>query len=394
MNSLHGFIHNNKLTNIIIFLVILLLSLLGFYKLNSLRISENEDLTENALHAFITSNALGVSHGYFQWDEMMEAVMYSDQPLLDQYENDITSFFSLTSDMEIIEKDFDGSTLFDIFTKDGISYIEFGIFNSNATSYLHDRMIRFSLNPQDTFNETLTNPKFKYIVKLNDGFGIESIQVINTEKPLQLYHYISAFSVALLGLILIHSFRQFSIASHYEIDGLSNIVMLLSKKDSYTAEHSVEVANIAVFIASKLGYSKKQQRTLLKAGHLHDIGKIGISENILNKTGKLLDEEYEEIKKHSLIGYEIVSHFPNLKEVALIVKHHHELLDGSGYPDGLKGSEIPFKAQILNVADVFNALTTDRPYRKGFDKNQAFEIMAQMPLNQELVTILGTHYNN
>ncbi|MCD4714630.1 MAG: HD-GYP domain-containing protein [Clostridiales bacterium] len=392
MDSSHVICLNNKLVNIIIFLIIFILSLFGLHQLNSDRISENEDLTENALHAFIISNANGVSNGYFQWDEMLRAVLNNNQAQLNRYENEITSMFSMNDDMEIIEKRFDGSALYDIITRDGTTYIEFGIFDSNADFYSPDQMIRFSIDPQNIFDQTLSNPKSKYHVEIIDSSGIEGIRVINTEKPLQLFHYVSAFSLALLGLFLIQSFRQFSITSHYEIDGLSNIVMLLSKKDSYTAEHSIEVANIAVFIASQLGYSKKEQRTLLKAGHLHDIGKIGISESILNKSGKLLYEEYEEIKKHSLIGYEIVSHFPNLKEVALIVKHHHELLDGSGYPDGLKGSEIPFKSQILNVADVFNALTTDRPYRKGFDKVQAFEIMAQMPLNQELVTILRTHY--
>ena len=392
MRSLHVFFRNNLLKSLLIFITILIFTLIGFYQLNSNRIAENEDLTENALRAFIISNANGVSNGYFQWDDMMNAVLISDQRLLTRFENEITSIFNLTGGMEIIEKSFDGSTLYNIFTKDGNSYIEFGIFDSNADSYLPDRMIRFSFNPQDIFDQTLSNPKFKYDIQIIDSSSIEGIQVINTENPIQFFHYISALSVALLGLLLIQSFRQFSITSHYEIDGLSNIVMLLSKKDSYTAEHSIEVANIAVFIASHLGFSKKQQRTLLKAGHLHDIGKIGISENILNKSGKLLEEEYEEIKKHSTIGYEIVSRFPNLKEVALIVKHHHELMDGSGYPDGLKGNEIPYKSQILNVADVYNALTTDRPYRKGFDEDRAFEIMAEMPLNQNLVNILKKNY--
>jgi HD-GYP domain-containing protein (c-di-GMP phosphodiesterase class II) len=134
--------------------------------------------------------------------------------------------------------------------------------------------------------------------------------------------------------------------------------------------------------------NRKQQKTLEKAGYLHDIGKIGISESILNKTGRLEKEEFDEIKKHSTIGYEIVSQFPNLNEVAIIVKHHHELLDGKGYPDGLMGDEIPFSSQILAVADVYSAMTTDRPYRKGYTGKAAFEIMEGMSLNQELVALL------
>jgi putative nucleotidyltransferase with HDIG domain len=168
--------------------------------------------------------------------------------------------------------------------------------------------------------------------------------------------------------------------------------MLLSRKDAYTAEHSEEVAKYALIIADKLGLSRKSKRVLNKAGYLHDIGKIGISESILNKAGRLTTDEYEEIKKHSTIGYEIVSQFPNLNEVAIIVKYHHELLDGSGYPEGLKGGDIPLSAQILGVADVFSALTTDRPYREGFNYWKAFEIMAEMPLNQEMVAILKDQF--
>lgn len=143
-----------------------------------------------------------------------------------------------------------------------------------------------------------------------------------------------------------------------------------------------------MIIAQKLNLGNKQMKLLNKAGYLHDIGKIGISETILNKPDKLTPEEYVEIKKHSTIGYEIVSQFPNLKEVAIIVKYHHELIDGSGYPDGLKGDEIPLNAQILSVADIFSALTTDRPYRKGLSREMAFNVMKEMPLNQKLVEIL------
>lgn len=290
----------------------------------------------------------------------MEHALYA---FMSHYEKDTRTTFGLSGALELIDKPFDGSYAYSIFSAQAI------------------------------FEETLDNPKFKFEVTVNDSRSITGIQVKNTEKPLIFFHYLSSFFIAVLGVFILQTFYRLTISSYYEIEGLANIVMILSKKDTYTAEHSKEVANLAVFIASELGLSKKQQKILFKAGHLHDIGKIGISESILNKSGNLLKEEYEEIKRHSMIGYEIVSQFPNLKEVSLIVKHHHELMDGTGYPDGLKGDEIPFNAQILNVADIYNALTTDRPYRLGFEQNKALDMMAKMPLNQELVAILKPHFS-
>lgn len=379
--------------SIFVFIIIFSLSLMGFYKINTDRISEIEELMENSLYTFIESNADGVSTGYFEWDEMYEAILNEDLDFIAHYERDITSTFALSGTLTLIDKPFDGSYSYSIYSQKGISYVEIGIFDSFAEKFLPDKMVRIAFSPTAIFEESMDNSSFNFSIKIVDSDTIEGIQVINNEEPLNFFHYISAISIALFSVLIIQTFYQFSIRSHYEIEGLANIVMLLSKKDTYTAEHSKGVAELAVLIASKLGMRKNQQKLLNKAGHLHDIGKIGISENILNKSGKLLPEEYEEIKKHSMIGYEIVSQFPNLKEVALIVKYHHEMMDGSGYPDGLKGDEIPFKAQILNVADIFNALTTDRPYRQGFEIDKALEMMTQMPLNQELVAILKDHFS-
>ena len=125
-------------------------------------------------------------------------------------------------------------------------------------------------------------------------------------------------------------------------------------------------------------------------GDLHDIGKIGIPEHILNKEGRLTPEEYSIIKKHSEVGYEIVSQFPNLRKVAEIVRSHHEMLNGSGYPDGMKEEEILLSSQILTVADIYEALISDRPYRKGHTREEAFKILEDLAINQSIVKILKT----
>ncbi len=178
-------------------------------------------------------------------------------------------------------------------------------------------------------------------------------------------------------------FRDFILA-------LSN---LLDARDWYTQYHSKRVAAIGTLLASK-GLRRLAERGLVDeeeaylppemiegifyGGLLHDIGKIGIPDNVLNKPGKLTDEEYELIKKHPVIGWEGLKQveFP-WPEVMPIVRHHHEKWNGRGYPDGKKGHDIPFEAQLIGVADFYDALTTHRPYREALSPHKALTIMQQ-----------------
>ena len=122
---------------------------------------------------------------------------------------------------------------------------------------------------------------------------------------------------------------------------------------------------IALRICDKLGFSKKKRDDFRIAGLLHDIGKIGTDESILNKPGKLDEKEIEEIKKHTRKGEEILAPIKQLSHILPTIRGHHEFYDGTGYPDGLKGTEIPIEARILVVADAVDAMLSDRPYRKN-----------------------------
>jgi HD-GYP domain-containing protein (c-di-GMP phosphodiesterase class II) len=141
----------------------------------------------------------------------------------------------------------------------------------------------------------------------------------------------------------------------------------IDAKDRYTCGHSDRVARVAVRLAEELGLSDNQQRTLYLAGLLHDVGKIGIKDEVLRKPGKLTPEEYEHIKLHPALGYEILRGLKKIEHVLPAVLHHHESWDGSGYPHGLAGEAIPFIARIVAVADAFDAMGSDRPYRKGMN---------------------------
>ncbi|MBF0463932.1 MAG: HD domain-containing protein [Nitrospirae bacterium] len=139
----------------------------------------------------------------------------------------------------------------------------------------------------------------------------------------------------------------------------------IEQRDPYTGGHTKRVMSYSIAIAETLMLSNRERERLELASVLHDIGKIGVSDNVLRKTSKLTDEEFEEIKTHPASGQQILSYIEELRDIIPGVKSHHERFDGKGYPDGLKGTDIDLIARIIAVADSFDAMTSDRPYRKG-----------------------------
>jgi response regulator RpfG family c-di-GMP phosphodiesterase len=152
---------------------------------------------------------------------------------------------------------------------------------------------------------------------------------------------------------------------------LKSLVNALEAKDLYTGKHSERVTRYATEVAGILGCSGDQLETVQTVGYLHDIGKIGICDSILNKPGPLSMEEYEIVKKHPSIGDSIVSELGLSPEERSIIRHHHERWDGAGYPDGLCGEQIPLFARVLSVADAFDAMTSKRAYRDAMSRDQA-----------------------
>ena len=152
---------------------------------------------------------------------------------------------------------------------------------------------------------------------------------------------------------------------------------VIDMKDQYTNGHSVRVAKYTVMLARELGYDEETIEQYYRIALLHDIGKIGVPSEVLNKPGKLTDEEYEIIKAHSQKGYEILKNISIMPELAIGAGSHHERPDGKGYPNGLKGDEIPRVAQIIAVADTFDAMYSNRPYRKRMNFEKAVTIIKE-----------------
>lgn len=149
-------------------------------------------------------------------------------------------------------------------------------------------------------------------------------------------------------------------------DIIECLTAALDAKDPYTSGHSTRVGNMAYDIARKIKLSDKECDNIHIAGHLHDIGKIGISEQVLNKKGKLDSDEWAQIQLHPQIGYNILKKSDKLTEIALMVLYHHERWDGKGYPKKLKGKEIPLGARIIAICDSIDAMTSNRLYRSAY----------------------------
>lgn len=164
-----------------------------------------------------------------------------------------------------------------------------------------------------------------------------------------------------------------------ELESAENVIMALAMsieaKDTYTEGHCERLAKHSVELGKQIGLSEEHLLDLYRGGILHDIGKIGVPDAVLLKPGRLTDEEFEVIKKHPVIGVRLCDPLKSLKNVIPIIRHHHEKLDGSGYPDGLKGNQIPITARVLSIIDVFDALTSHRPYREALSPRQAMEIL-------------------
>jgi putative nucleotidyltransferase with HDIG domain len=152
----------------------------------------------------------------------------------------------------------------------------------------------------------------------------------------------------------------------------------IDAKDEYTHGHSRRVAAIAVRVGHEMGLSRRELEELEFGALLHDVGKIGMPEAILNKPGRLTAEEYEIVKQHPKRGSEILRNIPDLDEVDRIARHHHERFDGGGYPDGLHGHETMLGARIVAVADMFDAMTSTRSYREARDPRIALETMKEV----------------
>jgi len=160
-------------------------------------------------------------------------------------------------------------------------------------------------------------------------------------------------------------------------EALKALASAVDAKDPYTARHSMRVTRLSLILADAIGLNGDDKYLLELSAWMHDVGKIGVPDNLLTKPSRLTREEFEIVKVHAVKGAEIVGQIEELTRVADVIRHHHERLDGLGYPDGLRGEAIPLLSRIILVADSFDAMTSDRSYRRGPGREKAFAELRQ-----------------
>lgn len=232
-------------------------------------------------------------------------------------------------------------------------------------------------NCQVFFNKTMSN---LYVVMLVDkGLFFKDVNYTLLRNlilcviisALILFFYVYTFKRVQQSIVLERdSNNKIEMANMNMIRAL---VRTIDAKDRYTNGHSLRVADYAMKIAEKMGKSSEEQRLIYYAGLLHDVGKIRVPEDIINKPGKLTDEEFEQIKIHPVTGYHILKDIYEDKTLALAAKFHHERYDGKGYPSGLNGTNIPEIARIIGVADTYDAMASNRSYRRALPQEKVRE---------------------
>jgi len=253
------------------------------------------------------------------------------------------------------------------------------------------------------FNTVRCSNMYEAIIKGLNGIYAEfynedyTSYTTSVKKKLNIFGYpiIINRSSEIYGVMLhIHDItEEYELKKKVQSTYISTIAALaeaIDARDEYTGEHSKNVSRYVKLICRNLNISNEQRDKIETAASVHDIGKIGIRDYILNKPDKLTSEEYEIMKQHPVIGWEIIGKVDGFDDISLIIKHHHERWDGKGYPDGLLGNIIPLGAQVIAIADTYDAITSNRVYRKSLGKDKALQILLEergKQFNEELVNI-------
>jgi HD-GYP domain-containing protein (c-di-GMP phosphodiesterase class II) len=228
---------------------------------------------------------------------------------------------------------------------------------------------------------TEERPFFSMLMRSIRQFFMQYLVLCVSALLLAALYSISVVHVflALFPLTLVHvSFRGYVKLQTEARNTFERISQLLDARDHYTAVHSMEVAELAVKIGVEMGLGQREIEQINIAARVHDIGKIAIPDSILLKPGKLDEAEWVKMREHPVISAELIAGIEIYSPVSEAVRHEHERWNGTGYPDGLKGEEIPLLARVIAAADIYNALSTDRPYRKAFSKDETNRMINEM----------------
>jgi putative nucleotidyltransferase with HDIG domain len=259
--------------------------------------------------------------------------------------------------------------------KDDVPF--YTVLRSGKSFYQHDITLDFREYPKQAEWAGEKNIFSYFAVPINVKGDFLGVLALSSVRPAWFtkIHITTAEKVATQVGIALENARLMEDIEEIFLGTVTSLVSAIDAKSKWTKGHSLRVADYAVKLGARVGLKKDTIEKLQLAAILHDIGKIGTYEAILDKPGNLTSEEVELIHKHPSQGAEILMPMKSLRDIIPIMKHHHERYDGSGYPDGLAGDDIPLEARILAVADVYDAITADRPYRNALTREATIEEM-------------------
>jgi HD-GYP domain-containing protein (c-di-GMP phosphodiesterase class II) len=263
------------------------------------------------------------------------------------------------------------------------------IYNQNVSNFFDTKNIAYILAAAYIFfflNTLLTAGA----ISINEGINFANVWIFNFAWLIPFHLFLAAMAIAISFLYkqygeftLLFTSLPLMIAQYTYLlrvkerqallNSILQIVKIMEAKDKYTAGHSVRVAEYSEKVARQMKLNEYDIELLANLANLHDLGKIQVDLSVLNKPGSFNKADWEEVKKHPLVGYNIVKEITFLKSEASAILHHHERMDGKGYPDGIKGDEISLYSKILMVADSYDAMTTDRPYRMALTTQEAID---------------------
>lgn len=374
---------------IFIFAVTVVLMLLPYHIFQNEAIDYTQKIYSGIFETSVENLASALSVGYFQRSAMYDAVSSGDEEFVEEMLQEIQQDFPGVRSARLIERppDVPLKDQYKLSNIDQELYLYFNIYDSLMENEVSDRVVIARIDKDVLLSEMHLDER----VSLTSGgsksfaYGLRAeVEGYDLTKWL-IFHSLTA---GILGVLFMMEVLALGLSRYYEMHGLQEIMYLWELEDSYTAFHSKNVSKIAGLLGKKLGLSRKKIQQIVNGAKLHDIGKIGISQKILRKRGPLDEIEREVIQGHPAHGKEVLEHFKYLQQFIPYVYMHHEREDGSGYPQGLKGDQIPLEAKILAVADVFEALTANRSYRDAYSFAKAVEMMTEMPLDQGIVSAL------
>jgi len=320
---------------------------------------------------------------------MYHAILNNDQEQIEEWFNEIYELSHYVEDIKIIDsKAFFTEDYYSVIDNKDELVIDFAVYDGLSENHIPDKYVKIKLNAHLILND-IQDP---FSIELSDSIigedFVYDLNVVSLQPPFYLFQIISALSFGLLIAFGIERITSRHSHFFYESRGLEKIIFLFEKTEKYSANHSRKVADIATFLGKKYGFKGRHIKDLRIAALLHDIGKISVPVEVLNKKEVLNKDEFGVIKNHVVYSANIIENFEELSHLRDIILYHHEKIDGSGYPAGLKREQIPIESRIISIADIFEALTGRRPYRDPIEPENAVILVKDMQLDQDILNIM------